>query len=76
MLDVVEGQRVKVIGRAKAEGVEVRRGRLDLVADARIESGPSGGIAELPVSGWALALRSTYIPTRSMPFRATMACTA
>jgi hypothetical protein len=35
-------------------GVEVRQGRLDLAADARIDSGPVGLITDLPASGWAL----------------------
>ncbi len=35
-------------------GVEVRQGRLDLLADARIDSGPVGLVAALPASGWAL----------------------
>ena len=35
-------------------GVEVRRGRLDLAADARIDSGPVGLTVDLPASGWAL----------------------
>ncbi|AGA91096.1 hypothetical protein Thimo_2359 [Thioflavicoccus mobilis 8321] len=40
------------------EGVEVRQGRLDLVADARIASGPVGLGVTLPASGWALPLDS------------------
>jgi hypothetical protein len=35
-------------------GVEVRQGRLDLTADARIDSGPVGLAVGLPASGWAL----------------------
>ena len=35
-------------------GVEVRQGRLDLTADARIASGPVGVVTNLPASGWAL----------------------
>ena len=38
------------LGDAPREGVEVRQGRLDLVADSRIE----GGTRRLPASGWAL----------------------
>ncbi len=35
-------------------GVEVRQGRLELAADARIDSGPVGMAVDLPASGWAL----------------------
>ena len=38
------------LGDTQREGVEVRQGRLDLVADSRIE----GGTHRLPASGWAL----------------------
>jgi len=37
-------------------GVEVRQGRLDLVADARIDTGLGGFPVEVPASGWALPL--------------------
>ncbi|TCT20709.1 hypothetical protein [Thiobaca trueperi] len=37
-----------------APGVEVRRGRLDLLADGRLEAAPN----RVPASGWALALDS------------------
>jgi hypothetical protein len=37
-------------------GVEVRQGRLDLLADARIEHGPVGFAVDLPAAGWALPL--------------------
>jgi len=39
-------------------GVEVRQGRLDLLADARIARGPIGLSADPPVSGWALQFDS------------------
>ncbi len=39
------------------EGVEVRDGQLELMADARIETGPIGWQLEVPGSGWALPLR-------------------
>jgi len=42
------------LGDSGEEGVEVRQGRLDLVADGRIE----GAARELPASGWALDLQS------------------
>ncbi len=38
------------------QGVEVRRGRLELSADARIDSGPVGWRVDLPSSGWTLPL--------------------
>ncbi|MGB5831107.1 MAG: hypothetical protein WBG92_03850 [Thiohalocapsa sp.] len=41
---------------AALEGVEVRRGQLNLTADARIDSGPVGWSIDLPSSGWALPL--------------------
>jgi hypothetical protein len=40
-------------GRARV-GVEVRQGRLDLLADARLERAPQGLSVRLPASGWAL----------------------
>ena len=41
---------------AEREGVEARGARLELSADARIDSGPVGWHLELPGSGWALPL--------------------
>ncbi len=55
--------RVQVAGKAvlinrldaeSAPGVEVRRGRLDLVADGRLETGPE----QVPASGWAMGLEA------------------
>ncbi|MBK1730946.1 hypothetical protein CKO41_03840 [Thiococcus pfennigii] len=40
------------------EGVEVRQGHLDLVADARIASGPVALGVTLPASGWSLPLEA------------------
>ncbi len=42
------------LGDAPRQGVEVRQGRLDLVADSRIE----GATRRLPASGWALDFQS------------------
>ena len=46
----------RLAGDDALEGVEVRNGRLDLIADARIDSGPVGLGVDLPGSGWALPL--------------------
>ena len=46
------------LGDAPREGVEVRQGRLDLVADSRIE----GATRRLPASGWALDFQSHRDP--------------
>lgn len=48
----------RLAGEGAVEGVEVRNGRLDLVADARIDSGPVAFGVDLPGSGWALPLDS------------------
>jgi hypothetical protein len=53
---LVDGQPrfITRLGDAPRRGVEVRQGRLQLVADSRIE----GDIHRVPASGWALDLRS------------------
>ena len=44
----------------EAPGVEVRRDRLDLVADSRIEAGEETNPRSLPASGWGLDFNSIH----------------
>ncbi|WP_200246527.1 hypothetical protein [Lamprobacter modestohalophilus] len=48
----------RLAGQDEREGVELRGGRLELTADARINSGPVGWQLDVPGSGWSLPLSS------------------
>ncbi|WP_201220436.1 hypothetical protein [Halochromatium roseum] len=52
----IDGQ--GLAGQDQREGVELRAGRLELTADARIDSGPVGWQLDVPGSGWSLPLSS------------------
>jgi hypothetical protein len=51
----------RLAGDEQRTGVEVRGGRLDLTADARIDTGPVGWRLEVPASGWDAPLTASSL---------------